>query len=212
MTTESNVKTTAEKVKSFAMGFIGSMFVALGFSYFSEQSSYRIPRILLPVYEFLGNIGLAIGLLILGGALLYAAYAKFKNNGGRPAVILIVLPLFLVFSFVITKWTENGSKVKEKQQISGNKHNTNKEISRPKLDHEKANAYLDQLELLVDKMTKAKELKDDTAFKTLEAEYFEQMNQLADIIPQLSKTDKYADFAHYNAQLAQKINQMRGIE
>ncbi|MDR2281867.1 MAG: hypothetical protein LBE37_01585 [Sphingobacterium sp.] len=210
MTTESNVKTTAEKIKSFAMALIGSMFIVLGFSYFSEQASYRIPRILLPVYEFLGNIGLAIGLLILGAALLYAAYTKFKNNGGRPTVMLIVLPLFLVFSFAITKWTENGNK--DKQQISTAKDIKNKEVSRPILDQEKANAYLDQLEILVDKMTKAKEQKDDTTFKALEAEYFEQMNQLADIIPQLSKTDKYADFAHYNAQLAQKINKMRGIE
>ncbi|MFD2556243.1 hypothetical protein [Sphingobacterium tabacisoli] len=210
MTTESNVKTTAEKVKSFAMGFIGSMFMALGFSYFSEQASYRIPRILLPVYEFLGNIGLAVGLLILGAALLYAAYAKFKNNAGRPTVMFIVLPLFLVFSFIIIKVTENGDK--DKQQVSIDKDIKNKEVARPTLDHEKANAYLDQLEILVDKMTKAKDQKNDATFKALEAEYFEQMDQLADIIPQLSKTDKYAEFAHYNAYLAQKIDQMRGIQ
>jgi len=210
MTTESNVKTTAEKVKSFAMGFIGSMFIALGFSYFSEQASYRIPRILLPVYEFLGNIGLAVGLLILGAALLYAAYTKFKNNAGRPTVMFIVLPLFLVFSFIIIKVTENGDK--DKQQVSIDKDIKNKEVARPTLDHEKANAYLDQLEILVDKMTKAKDQKNDAIFKALEAEYFEQMNQLADIIPQLSKTEKYAEFARYNAYLAQKIDQMRGIQ
>lgn len=214
MTTESNVKTIAEKVKSLAMGFIGSMFIALGFSYFSEQAYYRVPRILIPIYNLLGNIGLAIGLLILGAILLYVSYTKFKNNEGRPAIILTVLPLFIIFSFTITKWTEKNNTPNPipSNEAAGATTKENKDAIRPKLDHSLANTYLDQVELLVDKMSKAKEQKDDKTFEALETQYFELQNQLANIIPQLSKTDKYAAFVHYNAYLASKINKMRGIE
>ena len=214
MTTESNVKTIAEKVKSLAMGFIGSMFIALGFSYFSEQAYYRVPRILIPIYNLLGNTGLAIGLLILGAILLYVSYTKFKNNEGRPAIILTVLPLFIIFSFTITKWTEknNNPNPIPSNETAGAATKENKDVIRPKLDHPLANTYLDQVELLIDKMSKAKEQKDDKTFEALETQYFELQNQLANIIPQLSKTDKYAAFVHYNAYLASKINKMRGIE
>ncbi|MBL1409391.1 hypothetical protein [Sphingobacterium faecale] len=215
MTTKTEANNVAKKVQSLAMGLIGAMFIALGFSYFTEQASYRIPRILLPVYELMGNIGLAIGLLILGLSLLYTAYSKFKNSGGNPSFMWIILPIFVASAFVIThifekKNTEPHTRVGGTiQNKSESDLHTN--IIRPKLEHTEANAYLDRVETIVQEMTTAREEKNDKNFGELEIEYFELTKQLADIIPPLSKTDKYADFAKYNAQLANKINKMRGI-
>lgn len=215
MTTTSNAKNIAEKIQSFAMGFIGSMFIALGFSYFSEQASYRIPRILLPIYNLLGNVGLAIGLLILGAILLFASYSKFKRNARRPTAILIILPLFVIFSLVITHLFENKGKNDTGQLNPTNQksHNTDsiKEETRPTLDNVQANEYLDQVERIVQEMSKSKAQKDDKAFEQLESQYFELTSKLSNIIPDLSKTDKYPAFAHYNAYLANKINKMRGL-
>ena len=45
----------AEKVKAFAIGFIGVCFISMGASYFEEQAAYRVPHILLPVFHILGN-------------------------------------------------------------------------------------------------------------------------------------------------------------
>ncbi|OOG17865.1 hypothetical protein BWD42_11205 [Sphingobacterium sp. CZ-UAM] len=207
MTTANNVQTIAEKVKSFAMGFIGAFFLALGVSYFSEQSSYRVPRILLPVYEFLGNIGLAIGLLILGGILLYYAYIKFKKYGGRPVIMLIVLPLFTLLAFGINTLFNNNQSGKSAQNRQATEQVGN--ANRPELNNEKAEKYLDKLENLFAEMTKAKERADENRFKLLETQFLDLGTELAIIIPELAKTDQYPSFIEYNAYVSNKIQKMR---
>lgn len=210
MTTANNVQAIAEKVKSFAMGFIGAFFLALGVSYFSEQSSYRIPRILLPVYEFLGNIGLAIGLLILGGILLYYAYIKFKKYGGRPVIMLIVLPLFTLLAFGLNTFFNNNQAGK-KEDNAQNRQATDQvgNANRPELNNEKAEKYLDKLENLCAEMTKAKERADENRFKLLETQFLDLGTELAIIIPEMAKTEQYPSFIQYNAYVSNKIHKMR---
>ncbi|WP_343561333.1 hypothetical protein [Sphingobacterium sp.] len=207
MTTAKNIQAIAEKIKSFAMGFIGAFFLALGVRYFSAQSSYRIPRILLPVYEFLGNIGLAIGLLILGGILLYYAYIKFKKYGGRPVIMLIVLPLFTLLAFGVNTLFNNNQSGKSVQ----NRQATTQvgSANRPELNNEKAEKYLDKLENLLAEMTKAKERADENRFKLLEKQFLDLGTELAVIIPELAKTDQYPSFIQYNAYVSNKIQKMR---
>ncbi len=189
------------------MGFIGAFFLALGVRYFSAQSSYRIPRILLPVYEFLGNIGLAIGLLILGGILLYYAYIKFKKYGGRPVIMLIVLPLFTLLAFGVNTLFNNNQSGKSVQ----NRQATTQvgSANRPELNNEKAEKYLDKLENLLAEMTKAKERADENRFKLLEKQFLDLGTELAVIIPELAKTDQYPSFIQYNAYVSNKIQKMR---
>jgi len=189
------------------MGFIGAFFLALGVSYFREQSSYRIPRILLPVYEFLGNIGLAIGLLILGGILLYYAYIKFKKYSGRPVIMLIVLPLFTLLAFGLNTFFNNNQSGYSAQNRQATKQVGN--ANRPELNNEKAEKYLDKLENLFAEMTKAKERADENRFKLLETQFLDLDTELAIIIPEMAKTDQYPSFIQYNAYVSNKINKMR---
>jgi len=74
MTEKNSTLMTIEKIKSFAIALVGAGIFSMGSTYFSEQAEYRIPRILLPIYEFFGNIGLAIGMMILGTGLMYFAF------------------------------------------------------------------------------------------------------------------------------------------
>jgi hypothetical protein len=69
----------AKKVEALAIGFIGVWFFSYGTSYFKERFIYNVPRILIPVFNFFGNIGLAIGMLILGAVLIVYGFSKWKS-------------------------------------------------------------------------------------------------------------------------------------
>ena len=216
MTTNNKTQAIAEKIKAFALGFIGSLFFALGLTYFSEKSYYQVPRILLPVYDYFRNIGLAVGLLVLGGGLMFWAYKKFKNYGGKPMIMITVLPLFIIASFGIAKLTEktykpnfekNTSNKQTVEPVADETANT----QRPKLDNPKANDYLEKLEDLLQKMTKAKEIGDRTAFDKLDEQYLELIENSGDIFSEMSKTAQYREFAMYNAKVSKEINKLRGI-
>lgn len=91
-----------EKAKSFAIGAIGCGIFSLGTTYFSEQSIYRVPRILIPIFEIFGNIGLAIGMMILGAVLVYYAYSIFRKNKGNKLFFFVPILLFaIIFYFII---------------------------------------------------------------------------------------------------------------
>lgn len=93
-----------EKAKSFAIGAIGCGIFSLGTTYFSEQSIYRVPRILIPIFEIFGNIGLAIGMMILGAVLVYYAYSIFRKNKGNKLFFFVPILLFaIVFYFIISR-------------------------------------------------------------------------------------------------------------
>lgn len=91
-----------EIIKSIASGFIGAGIFTQGTFYFQEQPSYNIPRILVPVYDVLGNVGLAIGMIVLGLGLLTFSFIKWKNlNGGIGLYIVIGISAILLFFSVI---------------------------------------------------------------------------------------------------------------
>ncbi len=98
MQEKDSVLLTLEKIKSFAMTVVGAGIFSMGSTYFSEQTEYRIPRILLPIYSLFGNIGLAVGMVILGLILMYFAYVKYKKNKGKP-IYLLAFSIIAVLGF-----------------------------------------------------------------------------------------------------------------
>ncbi len=68
-----------EKVRSLALVLIGIGFIGKGVTYFSAQISYDVPIILVPVYELLGSVGLAIGICLLGLGFIGFGYRRYKS-------------------------------------------------------------------------------------------------------------------------------------
>ena len=99
-----------EKVKTLAIGLVGSGIFSQGLFYFKEQSSYNIPRILYPIYKLFGNKGLALGMLVLGIALLYFGYFRWKklqeNSNFYKISCSVFVILFVFLSFNINKSKE----------------------------------------------------------------------------------------------------------
>lgn len=217
MTTPNRTQLIAERVKAIAIGLIGAIFLSLGPGYFNEQSSYRVPRILWPVYELFGHVGLAIGLLLLGAIMLFWAYRKFTKYGGKPVVMLVLIPLFVAGGFGLAKLSENTGKQKSggSEVARAQREKAANEVSdadRPELDNEKANQHFDKLEKILAEMTKAKAANDTAAFDSLDKEYTNLNALLSELIPGMSKTDQYREFILYNAKVSKQIDKLRGIE
>jgi hypothetical protein len=102
---KSKIVNMAEKVKAIAITFIGAGIFSQGTLYFKEQASYNIPRILYPVFELLGNKGLAVAMLILGLALLFWGYTKWKNFAGKAGVFAVMaIASFAIFFSILFYW------------------------------------------------------------------------------------------------------------
>lgn len=212
MTPENKTLNIAEKVKAFAMGLIGSLFFTWGLTYFQEQENYRVPRILIPVFELFGNIGLAIGLLILGTLLMFFAYQKFTKFGGKPNVMMILLPILVISAFMISKFTENPDKRSSVDKIQSikekiNAHQNNK-AERPKMKNQKANEFLDKRENLLAEMTKAKNANDEATFKTLERKFWGLNHDYAKITMEISKDQNYIAFISYNDHINNEVKKL----
>ncbi|WAC42585.1 hypothetical protein [Pedobacter sp. SL55] len=105
----------AEKAKAIAITLIGAGIFSQGTFYFKAQNSYNIPRILYPVFELLGHVGLAVAMLFLGLALVYWAYTKWKNGNGKPNIFgMIAVAAFGLFFAILL--------------ITGNKKTTTEEL------------------------------------------------------------------------------------
>ena len=109
----------AEKIKAFAIGLIGICFTSMGATYFEEQAIYRVPRILLPIFDMLGNVGLAIVMIILGLGMIVYGFLKWKKFSQRPMLYLIIatiaLVLSLYLSFAVGTFKDSSERTTEKQ-------------------------------------------------------------------------------------------------
>lgn len=211
MTQENKTLSIAEKVKALAMGLIGSFFFTWGLTYFQQQAEYRVPRILMPVFELFGNVGLAVGLLILGSGLMFFVYKKFTEYGGKPVVMLVLLPVLVIASFIISKLTQNTDTRNTEEKIESIREKVNvqnNKMDRPQMDNQKANDFLDKREKLLAEMTKAKNNKDEATFKKLESEFWGLNKDFAKISMEISKDKNYIGFISYSDQITSDVKKL----
>lgn len=214
MTTENRTLITLEKIKAFAMGFIGAGIFSMGSTYFSAQDSYNIPRILYPVYEIFGNIGLAIGMLILGIILMYYGYKKFINSNGKPSLFIVfqVIGVFIFYGLIyasnIKPSTEELNKNFQETQKNAQLEIENTE--RPKLKSAAINTYFENLEELHKKYQKSQDEHNKTLFDECEKEYPNLINtEYNKVYAEIGNSEGYKEFIMYNAKILGKINALR---
>lgn len=215
MTDKNTTLKTLEKIKSFAIGLVGAGIFSMGSTYFAEQSAYRVPRILLPIYNIFGNIGLAIGMLVLGAVLMYFAYKKYIKYDGKSLHFLIYLVIAvlgfyaIIFSTSTKKTTiedvktsiENGQKA-EQSKINN--------AERPTLESALANKYLDNLEALEKKYEESVSTNNEAMFSECENQHSAMITKdFGDVVKEIGKTAQYKDFAYYNAKVEEKIQTFR---
>jgi hypothetical protein len=201
----------AERVKAFAIGFIGICFFSLGTTYFEEQASYRVPRILLPVLDLFGNVGLAIGLIILGGAFIFYGYTKWKkfSENGKTYIIaaLPVLILAIVLSLTFDLFKDRDERISNEERRE-NLINEIKDMNKPHFKNKEVEKHLAEFDIIHKEFQKKIQAKDESGIQDCEQKYMDWSGKLTPLMEQLS-TDEKVQLAAYNAKLAFKWQETR---
>jgi uncharacterized membrane protein len=201
----------AERVKSVAIGFIGICFVSLGTSYFEEQLTYRVPRILLPVFNLFGNVGLAIGLIMLGGALLVYSYLKWKKYNGNKKiyfiVALLVLILAIVLALTVAVFKDSDERISTEQRQE-NLLNAIKNADKPTSKNAALEKHLAEFDVLYTEYQEKVQANDDAAIQDCEQKYIDWTIKVKPIMDQLSNDEK-VQLATYLAKLSHEWSDTR---
>lgn len=199
----------AEKIKAIAITFIGAGIFSQGTFYFKEQSSYNIPRILYPVFEFLGNVGLAVAMLILGLTLVFWAYRKWKNSAGKSGIFgLVALASFGVF-FSILFFTAN-KKVSTEELMKISEENRAKGIEnieaaeKPDFGKPEIDKHFKAFEILLKEYATAYKVENEHEIVVKESAYMDWNKDSAVLMQKLETPDQKQQFALYLGKLAMK--------
>jgi len=203
------VVSIARQVESLAIGFIGVCFFSIGTSYFQEQFLYRVPRILIPVFDMFGNIGLAIGMLILGGGLIYYGFTKWKSVAEKKSLywILAVIGLAAGVALANINFKPNRSadimeEMDKRREAQIEKIRNSGELS---FSNAELESYIAEYNALYKRFEQSVENKNEDEISKCEDDY-EVWNtkwgtKISEIIPKLNNDEK-AELARYNAKLS----------
>ena len=205
---------TLEKIKSFAIAGVGAGIFSMGSTYFSEQAEYRIPRILIPVYEIFGNYGLAIGMLILGLILMYFAYKKYTGNQGKPLnmIAFLILAVIGFYAIILSTSTKKTSIEDIKSTIEKSEQTTNTvsiATTRPTIDNANEKNYLEKLEAIEIKYQEAISKKDKALFDSYAKEYLEITRLRGKVLPEIVNNPGYDNFVSYSLEVVERIKKLR---
>ena len=217
---QAKVATTAQKIRAVALGFIGAMFFSMGISYFSPQLIYRMPRILVPIYELTGGTGLAVSLVILGLGLIWWGLSAWKKAGGKTFAYCILAAIALAVGIVLFNVDLGSQKnseeameeyVEQAQQAQQEQIDEIRNTERPEFTNDKANAYFDEFEALLARFKTSTEEGNGDDVEACEKEFEELAMTSPDALQELSNEKKY-EFSLYNARLMMEWDELRNNE
>ena len=206
------VVSIANKVESLAIGYIGVFFFSMGTSYFQERFLYRVPRILVPIFDTFGNIGLAIGMLILGCGLIFYGFTKWKTVSEKKNLywILATAGLFIGVALANINFNPNKSAdimdrmdKKREEQI-----NEIRNLGEKTFKNAELNEHIAKFKPLYTRFERSIEKKDADSISACEKDYDIWKTKLGKIIEQMN-IDELTEFAPYNAQYSIQWNDLR---
>ena len=205
------IVTIAEKIKAFAMGFIGICFVSIGTTYFEEQAIYRVPHILLPIFNMLGNVGLAIGMILLGLSLIVFGFIKWKKFGQKvmlyPVIAISILALSIYLSFTADAFKDKSERLTSEERRNAQIEKT-RNMEKPKFKSEKVEKYFSEFDDIFEKYKENIQTGNEQEIIDSENAYMEWSSRSIEIIQEVKDNEK-TNFASYSAQLGIKWHDTR---
>jgi len=202
----------ARKVESLATGFIGVFFFSMGTSYFQERFLYRVPRILIPVFDMFGNIGLAIAMLILGGGLIYYGFTEWKTVSERKNLYWILAAAGLIIGIALANINFNPDKSAEMTERMDKKREEQideiRNLGETTFKSSELNGHIEKFKLLYTRFEQSVEKKDADSIAACEENYNIWSTQLGEIMEKLS-IDELTEFAPYNAKYSIQWHDLR---
>jgi uncharacterized membrane-anchored protein YhcB (DUF1043 family) len=200
----------AEKAKSYGIALVGIVFFSLGTSYFQERLLYRVPRILEPVFDYLGNIGLAVGMLVLGGVFIAYGFINWKKVSQKSLPYWVIALAGLVVGIALANINFRSSE-KIMEDINKTREAQIDEIrnsDKPDFKDQEVEKHLDEFDKLYERFAKSLKNKDESAIADCEKEYEEWTLKLTDLMPNLNNDEK-VELARYNAKLSISWHDLR---
>jgi hypothetical protein len=202
----------ARKVESLAIGFIGVFFFSTGTSYFRERLLYHVPRILMPVFDALGNIGLAIGLLILAGGIIYYGFTKWKAVAERKNLYWILAAAGLVVGVAVANINFNPNKSAEITERVEKRREAQidevRNLEEKSFNNIELNEQIAKYDALYKRFEQSVEQKDEDGIAACEEDFNTWYTELAGIVEKLSIEEKM-EFAPYMAKYSVRWNDLR---
>lgn len=197
----------AQKAKAVAITLIGAGIFSQGTFYFKEQNTYNIPRILYPVFELLGHVGLAVAMLILGLLLIFWAYNKWKNGNGKPSIFgIIVVAAFGLF-FAILLLTSN-KKTSAAELIKASEENKAKGIEKmqatdkPDFGIPEVDAHFAAFEKLFEEYKAAYKNENEHEIAAKQNAFIAWNKKSAELMQKLQTPEQKQQFAQYLGKLS----------
>ncbi|MCL1867623.1 MAG: hypothetical protein FWF72_01560 [Paludibacter sp.] len=204
---------TARKVESLAIGFIGICLFSLGTSYFQERFIYRVPRILTPVFNLFGNVGLAIGMLILGGGLIYYGFTKWKSVAEKKNLYWILAVIGLAagialanINFKPNKSADSMENIDKRREAEMDKFRNSGEL---KFHNAQVDEHIANYNALYKRYEQSLKSKDEAAVTACELELREWVTKTGDIVQKLSNMDDKVELGRYQAKLIVQWEDLR---
>ena len=199
------------KIGSFGYALVGVVIFSYGTSYFQERLLYNVPRILIPVFNIFGNIGLAIGMLILGGGFIYWGFTQWKAVVEKKNLYWIFAVIALLIGVALTNINFNPDKSarimeemgKEREaQIETLRNSGGLNFSNPHVD-----AYISEFNALYKRFENIKN-KDEKTINAYEDELTAWRVKSADVMEKISNNEK-GELARYMGKLSLQWHDLR---
>ncbi len=201
------VQVIAEKVKAFALAFIGVCFFSMGTTYFQERLVYRLPRILIPVLDFFGNVGLAIAMILLGLGLVVYGFVKWKSVSQKKSLYWIIVTLALIIGTLLAFFANNKpakSSSEIMQEIEDERQNEIEEIKnidKLSFHNKEVEKHLADFDKIYKEYLQNFETKDDAAISKSMDAYSQWAGNTAAIMQELNNDEK-TELVRYLAKLS----------
>ncbi|GHV02806.1 hypothetical protein FACS1894159_11770 [Bacteroidia bacterium] len=195
------VVSVAEKVKSFAIALVGIVFFSWGTDYLAgEHLLYNVPRILLPVFDLFGHVGLAVGLMALGAGLIVYAFVNWKKAGGRASVYCVPVISALAAGIVLANVNFKGSGDLEKGQDDRRETQTEelRSLERPQFKDQDLERHFASFERLYERYERALQAADTASIVECEEEFQVWCGRIAGFMPRLDNDQKYELSKYYS--------------
>ena len=205
-----------KKIESFAYGGIGIGIFSYGTSYFQEQTVYNVPRLLIPIFEIFGNIGLAIGMLILGGALIYWGFTMWKkvSENSKLYWIIIAIGLVVCVSLANINFSPNKSTDNIMEEMNKSRETQMEELRNVgELSFRNAfiDEHVDKFTALYKRFEQSVKDKDEEAINDCEEKFMEWLSNGGEVVQGLT-TEELTEWMRYNAKLNIQWHDVRELQ
>jgi hypothetical protein len=168
------------------------------------------------VYETFGHVGLAIGMIIVGGGLFFYGYSIWKKTGGKLMVFRLLIVLFLfIFAFIIFLSSRPKPYNPSAEEIETAEENRLKGIDgmrkmdKPNFNNAEIDKFFSEYDVLYAKYQDNISTKNIEGIKQSQADEVAWVTRAAPLMSSLSTPEEKQQLALYIGKLSMQWQELK---